>query len=115
VTLTLTPEFQLVTLTLTPEFQLVTLTLTSEFQLLTLTLTSEFQLVTLTLTSEFQLLTLTLTSDRYSFVSFPVSLANLLASGRSCPAYLFPAFLRYGTATREESCSKVNEQIRMPG
>src|SRR5258708_4228674 len=45
----------------------------------------------------------------------PGSLSRLLANGRSCPEYLLPAFLRYGTATRDESCSKVIEQMRMPG
>ena len=41
--------------------------------------------------------------------------AMRLASGRVCPAYLLPAFLRYGMDEAQVSCSKVNEQTRMPG
>src|SRR5271166_713600 len=41
--------------------------------------------------------------------------ANRLANGRVCPAYLFPTFFEYGIDDGDESCSKVNEQIRIPG
>ena len=38
-----------------------------------------------------------------------------LANGCNCPEYLFPGFCRYGTDEGDESCSNVNEQIRIPG
>lgn len=38
-----------------------------------------------------------------------------LARGSVCPAYLLPVFVRYGTSTGDDSCSKVNEQMRIPG
>src|SRR5439155_10986383 len=57
-------------------------------------------------------------SDIRNPTSYPCRLTSdtsLLASGLVWPAYLLFGLSRYETDTGVDTCSKVNEQIRIPG